>query len=153
MAALAVMGVLLRSQTASFSQQTLPHDIAGLSLTDTMTGQQAMKEVSKLHGLNITIQDAWIGHYGGQKAIVWISQSPGDNDADYLLNAMVVKISQGNEYFKDFEERNMEGQKVYTVAASDGQRHFFYRSGNRVIWIAAPLGQETAFIEEALRLL
>lgn len=151
LALLIFMAVVFRSQTSSSSQRSLPHDIAGLSLTASMAGEEAMSEVNQLHGLNIPIQEAWIGHYGGQRATIWVSLSPSETDARSLFGAMAGKIGRGNEYFKNLQQLTVDGQKLYTVTAQDGQKHYFYQMDTKVIWIAAPVGQEMPFVQEAIR--
>lgn len=153
LAILLFISALLRNETGSFSQRSLPHNIAGLSMTDTMTGDEAKREVNQLHGLNITLQDAWIGHYGGQRATVWVSVSPTENDSTYLMSTMIGKIRQGNPYFGNLQEMAIDGQKIFSLNARDGQKHYVYQVDRRVIWIAAPAGNEMPFVQEALRLL
>ncbi len=150
---LVLLGGLLRNQVANVARQSLPHSIAGLTLSESITGEQAMKEVNKLHGLTIPVQDAWIGHYGGQKAVVWVAQSRDDYEAMSLIGAMAGKIGRGNEYFGNLETLTVDWQKVYVVSDREGQKHYFYQTLNRVIWIAAPRGQEMAFVQEALKVL
>ncbi|MBI4333714.1 MAG: hypothetical protein HY673_20830 [Chloroflexi bacterium] len=147
------LGAGLLNYTASFSERTLPHNIAGLPLTQSMSGDEARREVNQLHGLDITLQDAWIGHYGGQAAIIWVSLSPTENDSSYLMSAMMTRIRQGNAYFGNLQEMAIEGQKVYTVVSQDRQKHYIWQVDRKVIWIAAPQGKEMLFVQEALRLL
>lgn len=125
-----------------------PRQLAGYHLDQAMSGPQAIAEISELHGKEIQVVDAWVGHYQGG-ATIWASRSASEPEAVKLLDKMVLRIGEGTSPFQGLTEIQVNGLTAYTV--TDGrQQHFFYQQGDQVIWLAAPRGGEEAFVLAAV---
>jgi hypothetical protein len=125
-----------------------PRELAGYHLDQAMSGPQAIAEISDLHGEDIDVTEAWVGHYQGSGTI-WAAQASGERQAIRLLEKMVRGIGEGNSPFQGLRQLEVDGILVYTV--TDGhQQHFFYQQGDQVVWVAAPKGAEDTFLSAAL---
>ncbi|MDP2935826.1 MAG: hypothetical protein Q8O86_04985 [Dehalococcoidia bacterium] len=126
----------------------IPAQIAGLRRTETMTGPQALAELQELHGKDVGVAGGWIAHYG-KEATVWMGEARDEATAIQLLEAMTRRIQAGNQYFTGLKQLQVEGRPVFTVVGQ-GQRHYYYRQGRQLIWLAVPNGREDDFLKEAL---
>ncbi len=125
-----------------------PRELAGYHLDQAMSGPQAIAEVSELHGKDIEVNEAWVGHYQGSGTI-WAARAESEVKAATLLDKMVEGIGKGRSPFQGLREMEIEGVPVYTV--TDGrQQHFFYQQADQVVWVAAPRGGEEPFFLAAL---
>lgn len=126
----------------------IPAQIAGLRRAETMTGPQAMAELQELHRKDVEVAGGWIAHYG-KEATVWMGEARDETTAIQLLDAMNRRIQAGNQYFTGLRQIQVEGRPVFTVVGQ-GQRHYYYRQGRQLIWLAVPNGREEAFLKDAL---
>ena len=55
----------------------VPPSLAGLPLTHTTQGAEAIAEIGRLHGKGILLRDAWVGHYERDSAVamLYVSRS------------------------------------------------------------------------------
>ena len=149
---LVVLGAVtagLWSATADQVDGPAPPELAGLRLTGSVVGPEAIAQVDELHGTEIEIVDAWIGHYE-QGGTVWVGQASSVAKARELLDDMVLRIGEGESPFQGLTRQEFQGMPVYRVR-DDRQAHFFYQTGTQVVWLAAPPGAEDAFLAEAVR--
>ena len=116
-----------------------------------MMGEAAIKEMSQLHGRDVGMVGGWVAHYQ-RNATVYVGEIADEDSASNLLEAMVSRIGAGNAIFKDLQRVRFEGQDLYSVFGQ-GQNHYFYQKGNKVIWIAAPTSNEAMFLRDALRVI
>ncbi len=124
-----------------------PREIAGYHLDQSMSGPEAIAEISELHGKDIDIADGWVAHYQGGGTI-WAARAGSEQQAAKLLERMVQGIGDGNSPFQGLQEINFGGVPTYTV--TDGrQQHFFYQKGDQVVWVATPRRAEEAFFSAA----
>ena len=126
-----------------------PNQLAGYHLTTVMVGPEAIAEVNGLHGKEIDVVDAWIGHYQ-QGGTVWVARAASELKARELLDVMVLGIEEGSSPFKGLTQQDFQGMPLYTVRDAR-QIHFFYQIGAQVVWLAAPPGAEDAFLAKAVR--
>jgi len=125
-----------------------PLELAGYHLDQAMSGPQAIAEVSELHGKDIEVKEAWVGHYQ-ESGTIWAARAESEEKAVRLLDKMVQGIGEGKSPFQGLKELEIEGVSVYTV--TDGrQQHFFYQLVDQVVWVAAPRGGEEPFFLAAL---
>ena len=130
----------------------VPRSLGGMSLSgDVMMGEAAIKEMSQLHGRDVGMVGGWVAHYQ-RNATVYVGEIVDEVSAAKLLDAMVSRIGAGNAMFKDLQRVRFEGQDLYSVFGQ-GQNHYFYQKGNKVIWIAAPTSNEAMFLRDALRVI
>ncbi len=138
---------ITRDQTAGGP----PKALGGMALTASETGQAALAEMTTMHQSDIHITDGWVAHYD-HNAIVYVGQAGSDADALKLVSDMTARIVQGgNAMFAHQGQQSVEGLTVHVVKSGD-QMHYYYGRGNKVIWIAAPVGMDPgAFVSEALQ--
>lgn len=127
----------------------LPERIAGLPLTDRMTGSDAAENFINLHNQKFPITSGAIGFYGNNQATVWVAGAPFNFMAAGMVNSMRDKISEGNSPFTPANEFKINGRTIYELEGM-GQRHFYFQSNNLIIWLAAdpPIADEA--IEQIL---
>ncbi len=138
---------ITRDQTAGGP----PKALGGMALTASETGQAALAEMTTMHQSDIHITDGWVAHYD-HNAIVYVGQAGSDADALKLVSDMTARIVQGgNAMFAHQGQQSVEGLIVHVVKSGD-QVHYYSGRGNKVIWIAAPVGMDPgAFVSEALQ--
>ena len=139
----------LWSATSQQETTPAPRQLAGYDLDQVMTGQEAIAEISELHGEDIPVAEAWVAHYQAN-GTVWAARAADTGQAIQLLDRMVRGIQRGTSPFSGLTRSQFEGIPVYAV--TDGrQTHFFYRQGDRVVWLATPRGAEDAFLSAAVQ--
>lgn len=131
------------SKTKVLSEKSFPNEYRNMSRTQLITGPQAIASISKLHGTNIKISQGYQVMYQGsdKQMVLWISESPTNDDATKLLAAMNDKIG-GSQAFTNFQEKTIDGQKMYFVNGMN-MDNYFYQKGTRIYWVAI-YGQNTA---------
>lgn len=116
--------------------EPLPEAIAGLPLTQALTGRPAVQEINHLHGLSFAITSGAVGFYGGQQVVVWVSGSPLGFMAEQMQDEMEQRIAEGRSPFTPLETRQAGGRAVLALEGL-GQQHFYFRSGRQLVWLAA----------------
>lgn len=138
---------IVASACASGEKMAFPERIAGLKLTENVSGNEAIKVIAKLHGKKIRMKNGHIAHYhvGPHMVMVYVSESYLDFFAGRLLNSMTANIRKGNDIFKDLKELRIGDIPVYSVTGQ-GQLHFFFKYANKVVWVGAdpPLARRAA---------
>jgi hypothetical protein len=122
----------------------LPEEVAGLSLHTSAVGRQAIDEIAGLHGQDFALTDGARGSYGTNGAVtLWVSASATKGAASQLLVAMRDKIAEGNSPYEPAGEESAGGRVIYRLEGG-GQTHYYFQSGNLVIWLAgaSPLADE-----------
>lgn len=127
----------------------LPERIAGLPLTDRMTGAEAAENFVNLHNQKFLITSGAIGFYSGNQATIWLAGASFDFMAVGMVNSMRDKISEGNSPFTPTSEFKIDGRTIYELEGM-GQRHFYFQSNNLVIWLAADPSIADEAIEQIL---
>jgi hypothetical protein len=139
----------LWSATADQEAGPAPTELAGYRLLDSVTGSEAVAQVNELHGTDIDIADAWIGQYQ-QGGTVWAARASSEAKARELMDDMVLNIEDGGSPFWGLTRQEFQGMPLYSVRDSR-QVHFFYQIDAQVVWLAAPPGDEDAFLAKAVR--
>lgn len=127
----------------------LPERIAGLSLTDRLTGAEAAENFINLHNQKFLITSGAIGFYGKNQVTIWAAGAPFKFMAAGMLNSMRDKISEGNSPFTPMHEFKIGGRTIYELDGME-QRHFYFQSNNLIIWLAADLSIADEAIEQIL---
>lgn len=153
---LILLGVVLASSGvgyALFSQALdnpgtapLPGQIAGLALSGRSTGWQAIGELTRLHGKGFPLSSGAVAMYGDQhQAKLWVAGAPIRLLASRMLISMKDRIAEGNSPFTPTGERP-DGSRVIYELGGMGQKHFYFQSGDLLIWLAA----DQQFAEQAI---
>jgi hypothetical protein len=114
----------------------LPGEIAGKSLKARVFGAPALDELSWMHGQEFQLNQGSVGSYGaGNEITLYVAGTPLSFMAGRMIIDMREKIAQTDTPFTPLAEREYEGRAVYELVGM-GQQHFYFRSGNLVIWLA-----------------
>lgn len=147
--ALLVMGVVgwltFLQLLANPGPVPVPDSVAGLPLARNIVGVEAVAEVTRLHGKAFPLTSGAMAIYGKGAVTVWVSGAPADPMAAEMVRAMTDKIAEGRSPFTPLDVRQFNGRAIYELAGM-GQRHFYFRSGSLVIWLAV----DEAIAEKAL---
>jgi|GEM_PF-2789170 hypothetical protein len=121
---------------STLNQQGIPSKAGSLTLTQTMTGTQALAEFAQLHGKGFDLVTGYMAHYGKDEALLWVGQARDDKAAVDMVAQMAEKIGPDNAMFKDLNELNISGRLLYS-AMGQGQQHFFYAVNDKIVWLAS----------------
>ncbi len=137
---------LFLNTPAQAGEAPLPASLAGLPLGRAVYGEQALFEIEQLHGKTLPLASAAVGQYGaGGEATLWVAGTPSSVSATLMVRKMERLIETGDSPFRPEETRQVKGRAVYVLIGM-GQRHYYYRSGSLVIWLAA----DSAIAEQVL---
>lgn len=126
--------------------ELLPRQLVGLPLQRAVYGVQAIDEIRRLHNSSLPLSDGAVGVYGKQGELqLWVSVADSEALAEQLVEEMEQKIAQGNSPFVPVADWEQRGTKIYALEGL-GQLHYYFRTGTRVIWLAA----DAALAEDAL---
>lgn len=117
---------------------SVPPSLGGLKLSHYLQGEQALREIDRLHGKKIRVKEGYVAHYeaNGNKAMLYVSEAYLEFLAARQLESMADGIRKGNTPFFHLKESQREGMTLYSTIGL-GQIHYFYRVGNKVVWLAA----------------
>jgi len=115
---------------------SLPDSIAGLQITNYITGAQAVAQFEKLHGREFPVTSGAVGIYGNREITLWVASASSKSSAIAMTSAMQEKIAEGNSPFTPVNEINDRNRTIYVLEGM-GQKHFYFQSGNLVIWLAS----------------
>ncbi|MBI2198718.1 MAG: hypothetical protein A2X51_12290 [Candidatus Rokubacteria bacterium GWC2_70_24] len=134
----------------------VPPSLAGLPLTHTTQGAEALAEIGRLHGKRILLRDAWVAHYERNAAVamLYVSRSYLGPVARWQFSRMVDGIGRGaanaEGRFTHLRHRDEAGIPLYS-ALGLGQVHYFYRSGPAIVWLAADAEIARAAVADTIR--
>lgn len=131
-------------------QRDLPRAVAGLPPTFTAHDDLGLAEVRRLHGRKFEIQTGAFAIYGGGAVSIWMAGARDTAIAQRMLRDMAARIGVGDTPFRPESTRTVEGREVRELSGV-GQRHFYFRAGRRVVWVAANRRQADEALDEALR--
>src|SRR3990170_493984 len=81
--------------------------------------------------------------------VLWITTSRSALRATALLWRMNRRMAGGTSVFTAPQAREIHGRTVFSTAGL-GARHFYYQSGNNVLWLQAPEGLAEAALQDLL---
>lgn len=113
-----------------------PKTFENMELKQLVSGPEAMKQISKLHGTEIAIKEGYIAIYENQSAqmILWISESAKEEEATMLLDIMDKKMPN-SQVFKNYAKKEIDGNLVYYVFGMD-MDNYYYQKGAKLYWVA-----------------
>lgn len=135
----------------------IPRSLGGLPLAHALQGEEALKEVKRLHGKGILAAGGFVAHYerDGAVAMLYVSSAYAGPIARWQMAKMVRGIEKAQAGAKGpffhLKERAEGGLTVYSVLGL-GQVHYFYRSGAAVVWLAADPAVVRTALADTLRL-
>lgn len=128
----------------------LPVRLAGLSLIAKNEGAIALREVSELHGQDFLLTSGAVGRYGtNHEATLWVSGAPHPLIAARMIASMHEKIGQGNSPFVPLGTRQHNQHTIHELEGM-GQKHFYFQSGNLIVWLAVDPELAEQVLQETL---
>jgi hypothetical protein len=127
----------------------LPPAVAGLPLLSSTAGQAAAEDINRLHRQEFAMSAAAVGVYGRNQATLWAASGSARSSTAQMLTDMVVKIDQGKSPFTPLGQRQ-EGQITVYELSGMGQKHFYFQSGQMLIWLAADFDLAEAALSDTL---
>ena len=139
--------MLLNPADKNVNSAALPDQLAGLPLTQVSSGNQALREITQLHGKEFPLVSGAMGRYGDKnQVIVWGAEAADIAAAEKILLEMRDLIAEGNSPFTPTNELRNGNRTIYMLDGL-GQKHFYFQSGNLIIWTAV----DASFSEKALQ--
>ncbi len=115
----------------------LPEKVAGLPLARHAFGAAAVEEINRMHSLQFPLVSGAVGEYGeGKQAVIWASGAANTFAAMRMNAEMTARIKEGDSPFGLPVELTVEGRQVFALDGL-GQKHYYFRSGSLLIWLAA----------------
>lgn len=132
----------------SVEQTPLPEEIAGLRLHHFSQGEEALAQIAELHGKKFNLKNGYVAHYKSStsEAMLWISESFYESEAQELIGRMLAKIKEGKSPFSGLTEFQASGQTIYSLTGL-GQTHYIYQERDMVVWLAV----DPPIAEQALK--
>ena len=128
----------------------LPGDIAGMSLRGQVLGAPALAELSWMHGQEFQLNQGAVGSYGmGNEITLYVAGTPLSYTAARMISDMRDKIKQAETPFTPLGEREHGRRTIYELVGM-GQQHFYFRSGNLVVWLAVAGEDAELALQQAL---
>lgn len=137
---------------------SVPPSLGGLPLTHTLQGDDALKEINRLHGKRIRSLDGFVAHYerDGKVTMLYVSRAYLGPIARWQFSRMIEGIRSGASnaegQFTHLRAREQDGVTFY-LALGLGQVHYFYRSGATLVWLAADPEVARQALGDTLRLI
>lgn len=134
---LAGFGQLYRdNRGAALETGDLPIQMAGLDLTNSVSGEPAIAEFTSMHGKEFPVTSGSIGYYGDGRITLWLAGTSKQSIAAEMVGNMQARIAEGNSPFTPVKEIQDNNRIVYVLDGM-GQKHFYFQSENLVIWLAS----------------
>ena len=126
----------------------LPQSIGSMRLEKVQSGEEARREIDRLHGKQISFLRGYIGTYVAEngRGQLWVSEHSSEREATEAIEKMAHGMRQGKKQFWHFRKIMVEQRPVY-LAIGMGQAHYFFQNGPKVIWLAV----EPSLAKEAIR--
>lgn len=130
----------------------LPRSIGSMRLEKVQSGEEARKEIDRLHGKQISFLRGYIGTYVAEngRGQLWVSEHSSEREATEAIEKMAHGIKQGKQQFWHFREMMVEQRPVY-LAVGMGQAHYFFQNGAKVIWLSVDPSLAKEAIRDAVR--
>jgi hypothetical protein len=125
----------------------LPGEIAGLHLSEKILGLQALTELSWMHGQEFQLNQGAVGSYG--EITLYVAGTPLSFMAGRMIRDMRDRIASADTPFTPLAERDYGGRTVYELVGM-GQKHYYFRSGKLVIWLAVNENADEFALQHAL---
>ena len=112
---------------------SMPKRLGTLKLVEQREGPEAVTAVSRLHGTDINLVNAYIATYAGgnERLTAWVGQATSSPAATELMGKMVGGIGPGAAGFSNLKRlsitKGYHEHEVYQVDGPGG-KHFFYIS-------------------------
>jgi hypothetical protein len=141
------LGYSHQQSLADPGNPSLPASIAGLERSRELYGEEAVVEITMLHGGELPLASGAMGSFGDQWEIsLWAASAPDISTASQMTADMQQAIAKRRSPFTPVSEWEQGGRTIQKVSGL-GQEHFYFQAGRLVIWLAA----EPLLAQDALR--
>jgi len=82
---------------------------------------------------------------------VWVARAPSEKGAQGLLQRMTLGMEGGNSPFTPPRLQIIDGREVF-FSQGQGAYHYYYRKGDRVVWVQIEAPDPQLLLQEALRI-
>ncbi len=139
--------------TATVAETTIPPMLGGLPLVETVTGNEGLAQVSRMHGKDVGLVRGHIAQYAdnGARVTLWVGWAESEAAAQALTDRMTAKIGPDHPIFQDLQVLTLDGRTVYATTGQ-GQQHYYFRSSAAVVWVAADSAAAQEVVYDTLRL-
>ena len=127
----------------------LPQSIGSMRLEKVQSGEEARREIDRLHGKQISFLRGYIGSYVAENGSgqLWVSEHSSEREATEVIEKMAHGMKQGKQQqFWHFRKTMIDQRPVYLAVGMD-QAHYFFQKGAKVIWLAV----DPSLAKEAIR--
>ena len=130
----------------------LPQTIGSMRLGKVQSGEEARREIDRLHGKQISFLRGYIGTYLAEngRGQLWVSEHSSEREATEAIEKMAHGIKQGKQQFWHFRKMMIEQRPVY-LAVGMGQAHYFFQNRAKVIWLSVDPSLAKEAIRDAVR--
>ena len=122
-----------------------PKRLGSLPLLHASQGKEALQEINRLHGKEISAKDGYMAHYekDGAAAMLYLAQASSTAQAARQLKQMSDLIQRGGSPFYHLKT-SKQGEITLYSALGQGQIHYFYQRDSSVVWLAvdAPVAKQ-----------
>ena len=148
--ALALACVLAASGCGLLFHRDLPRQMVGYKQTLVLRDAGGLAEVQRLTERSIAVRSGGFAVYGGGAVSVWAASAQDTAAARQWLDGVSVRVAAGDTPFHADSVRVVQGHEVRMFTGL-GQRHFCFRAGRHVVWLASNAGHAAEALSEALK--
>jgi hypothetical protein len=129
----------------------LPERMVELSMAHATYGPEAIAEVARLHNKSFPLSSGAAAMYGTQDSMImlWVTGTPAQLLSRRMVDQMEATIAGGESPFTPVGVRQVDGRPVYELTGM-GQQHYYFRSDELVVWLAADRSLAEAALSETL---
>ena len=130
----------------------LPQKLDGLNLVKVIHNKKAAVIINKMHGKKLDDCINYIAIYGNNhsKNILYVSIYENVEKAEKNLKNMALKMAKGSSVFSPLTHTKI-GDYIYFETEGMGLKHYFYRTGNTLIWWQVESDKAEATLHDLLR--
>jgi hypothetical protein len=124
-----------------------------MRLEKVQSGEEARREIDRLHGKQIGFLRGYIGTYAAENGSgqLWVSEHGSEREATEAIERMAQTMKQAKQQqFWHFRKMMVAQRPVY-LAVGMGQAHYFFQKGAKVIWLAVDPSLAKEAIRDAVR--
>jgi len=114
----------------------LPKTLGDLELSNVISGEEAIEEINKLHGLSVAATRNSIAEYGDErKDLLYISYYTDKDEAVQILQQMMDKMKAATDSpFTHIKTIKAYNDQVF-ITLGMGAFHYIYATGNYILWL------------------
>ena len=128
----------------------LPRQMVGYKQTLVLRDAGGLAEVQRLTERSIAVRSGGFAVYGGGAVSVWAASAQDTAAARQWVDDVWARVVAGDTPFHADSVRVVQGRPV-RMFSGVGQRHFCFRAGRHVVWLASNAGHAAEALAEALK--